>query len=600
MKLSLKSATGLIVAGFVVTGSMATGAPPPNDNFADRINLGSVATVATTGSNVDATMEAGEDEFGGIAGSSVWYEWTAPTTGWVTVFTYGSQLNTVIGIHTGGTSIATLTRGGFNDGDFLVYNSGFGYPSDFDPDAGNHPSRLYFRAQAGTAYKIAVCGWKHGAWGPDENTFNFNIEYETPGGQVTSVTINPDPVNVTASSQTVTVTVSAEIASPHPGGVGTVLLYPPGSTPESYFDSAWQFASISSGDRISGTANSGTYQVDVTIPRYAVPGEWIADVNVLALDGSGDSHSWQHGSGADLMEDFVIALPAQDTRLTVQNTGPSDSAGPVLQTFSVNPASANVTASNQTVTVTMRITDNVSGLRVTGGVLVALRTSSFEVLSNSIFTRTSGDALDGIYETTIDVPQGFPGGVHYWGLELMDETGNRRAYSEHPALSDNVFPSGISPTYPITGSVGYDAWKYGKYFGFPTEDGLLDDPNDDGTTNLACYAFNIYPGFGQATVLLPGGFEGLPRITMLGGGPGQRLAIEFIRRKASTNSGLAYLPQFGDSLAESGPGSFTNAAGTPTIESIDSIWEKVTIEDSVTGTARRFGRVKISYTPPSP
>lgn len=577
-------------------------AAPANDHYASRINLGNAATVSTTGTNVDATMEAGEDDFGGVAGASVWYEWTAPTTGWVTVSTYGSELDTVIGIYTGGATIASLTRGGFNDGDFLIYNGGFGYPTEFDPDAGNHPSRLYFMAQAGTTYKIAVCGWYFDL-DIDMNTFNLEIEYETPAGRVTSATVSPDPVNVTASSQAVNVTVDVEVDSPPSGAffLGQILVYPPGSSESNHTNTAYQMTLINNAQRISGTASAGTYQVGVTIPLYAAPGDWLVEVFIIGRTASGKSINWLHSAGTDLMEDFVIALPAQDTRLAVQNTGPADTTAPVLQSFSATPGSANVTSGSQTVSMSMRITDDVSGLEASW-VYLSLEPLNGEMsMGTDPLTLVSGSATDGIYSSSTTIPQGFPSGTYYWRLNVKDYTGNRRTVTSHPVFVASPFPSGSTPTFVITGSVAYEAWKFGKNFGFPTpEDGLLDDPNDDGTTNLACYAFNLDPSLFQASVMPAGGFSGLPLITMTGVGGSQRLSIQFVRRKASANSGLTYLPQFGDSLAETGPGSFSNATGTPIVTDIDSVWERVVIEDTATGGARRFGRVKVSYTPPSP
>jgi hypothetical protein len=115
---------------------------PPNDLFANRISL-SGASVVAIGSNVDATSETGEPLHAGIAGGkSVWWSWTAPASGPVTISTSGSSFYTLLAVY-GGSSVASLN---------LVGNG-----------IGLH-SALSFPAIAGTTYQIAVDG-NNGAMG---------------------------------------------------------------------------------------------------------------------------------------------------------------------------------------------------------------------------------------------------------------------------------------------------------------------------------------------------------------------------------------------------------------------------------------------------
>ena len=71
-------------------------------------------------------------------------------------------------------------------------------------------------------------------------------------------------------------------------------------------------------------------------------------------------------------------------------------------------------------------------------------------------------------------------------------------------------------------------------------------------------------------------------------------SIQHLRRKASANSGLSYTPQFCSSLTDSGPAGWATAAGTETVQSIDTEWERVTIEEDASGDEKRFGRVKVT------
>jgi hypothetical protein len=60
---------------------------PKNDNFANRIRL-TGSRIATSASNAGATKEPGEpDHLGNPGGSSIWYSWTAPLSGRVTLTT---------------------------------------------------------------------------------------------------------------------------------------------------------------------------------------------------------------------------------------------------------------------------------------------------------------------------------------------------------------------------------------------------------------------------------------------------------------------------------------------------------------------------------
>jgi hypothetical protein len=137
------------------SGYRAT-AGPINDNFANRIAL-SGTSVTVTGSNSNATKEAGEPNHGGNAGGrSVWYTWTAPSSGTVTIDTHSSNFDTLLGVYTGN-SVSSLTTIAENDD---------------DPSGGTTTSRVTFAVTAGTVYQIAVDGYG-GAAG--SITLNINL-----------------------------------------------------------------------------------------------------------------------------------------------------------------------------------------------------------------------------------------------------------------------------------------------------------------------------------------------------------------------------------------------------------------------------------------
>lgn len=113
---------------------------PFNDDFADRPRF-NTDNLALRTSTAGATAEAGEPAVNGIpASSSLWWEWTAPATGVVTVNTSGSSYDTAIAVYTG-TALNALTPIATNDNDGMLTTS-----------------RVTFTAQGGTTYQICVDG----------------------------------------------------------------------------------------------------------------------------------------------------------------------------------------------------------------------------------------------------------------------------------------------------------------------------------------------------------------------------------------------------------------------------------------------------------
>jgi hypothetical protein len=140
-------------------------------------------------------------------------------------------------------------------------------------------------------------------------------------------------------------------------------------------------------------------------------------------------------------------------------------------------------------------------------------------------------------------------------------------------------------------------WQIAKFGSASNPDAALNfDKDKDGLLNLLEYAFKLEPQVPGTPVLTTViGTSGLPRITPIGSGPTQRLRLEYVRMKASFNPGITYVPQFSSNLQGGAPGGWTNASSTETVESIDTQWERVVIEDTAgTGLPNRFGRVRVT------
>jgi thiol-disulfide isomerase/thioredoxin len=138
---------GTVISAALAAFSLATThsqAQPANDAFANRIQLVGSNAVAS-GSSVGATWENGEPYHAGNAGgASVWWSWTAPADGGVTISTAGSSFDTLVGLYTG-SSVSALTFVGSND--------------DEDRAAAIYNSKLVVNVLAGQTYAIAVDGY---------------------------------------------------------------------------------------------------------------------------------------------------------------------------------------------------------------------------------------------------------------------------------------------------------------------------------------------------------------------------------------------------------------------------------------------------------
>ncbi len=151
-----------------VGGLSSRAAAPVNDNFADAIQIAGF-TISTSGNNSGATKEAGEPNHAFTGGASVWWVWTAPADGSVTIDTGGSTFDTGLGVYTGN-SVSGLTVVAQDDDDASL----------------GLQSKVTFDATAGTAYHIAVDGF---AAATGSITLNLNASGGSGGSQTTFIEV---------------------------------------------------------------------------------------------------------------------------------------------------------------------------------------------------------------------------------------------------------------------------------------------------------------------------------------------------------------------------------------------------------------------------
>ncbi len=131
--------------------------PPGNDSFQQATVLEGW-TVAVTGTNVNATMESGEEKLpaqSNAGGRTVWWQWRSPTNGWVAINNEGSGSASLLTVFQGAT-IGTLT---------LVKAAAL-----------VRTNETRFKVEQGAVYYLQV---DNVAWEPPR-VFNLNLELTQP------------------------------------------------------------------------------------------------------------------------------------------------------------------------------------------------------------------------------------------------------------------------------------------------------------------------------------------------------------------------------------------------------------------------------------
>jgi Tol biopolymer transport system component len=154
------------------------GVAPPNDLFANATELDGMNAVRTGDSNVGASLETGEPAVmdGAPAGRSVWYRWTAPASGTLSLDTSGSSFDTLLGLYTGST-VGDLSEVAVND-----------------DAASDLTSAVVADVVGGTTYWIRVDGYAG-----QTGTVNLHLAEAVPPDAPTGVTASPGAGQATVS-----------------------------------------------------------------------------------------------------------------------------------------------------------------------------------------------------------------------------------------------------------------------------------------------------------------------------------------------------------------------------------------------------------------
>jgi len=221
-----------------------------------------------------------------------------------------------------------------------------------------------------------------------------------------ALAVSPPIVDVSAGSQIITVTIRVTDDLSGLESAGTELFSPTRN----------QSVPLVNFRRVSGTALDGIYEGELTLPQFSEAGTW----SILSL-GLRDN---ARNQSAFTEADFI----GPDFSTQVEVTSQQDITPPDLLALAVSPSIVDVSAGPQIVTVTIRVTDDLSGFESAGTELVSPTRNQSVGLAN--FRRVSGTALDGIYEGEVTLPQfSEPGTWRILSITLRDNARNQIAFT---------------------------------------------------------------------------------------------------------------------------------------------------------------------------
>ena len=234
--------------------------------------------------------------------------------------------------------------------------------------------------------------------------------------------VTPGGVNVSLGAVVATVTI--QITDAVAGFLfGDVDVYnPDGGSTGNY--------SFGIGDRISGDDFNGIYQVQITIPQYAMPGTWKVGCNLR--DADDNVHRYPSN----------IQFPSEvDETFTVINNGAIDTSDPVVTSMEVAPAQINTSNGPAQVQVTVSIQDDLSGIKDAYAYFYDpagdFQSGFFTFLNGA--NRISGNDIAATYQFSKTLPQGSAMGRWEVGIYLQDMSGRAKSYGNNSSLYPEPF-----------------------------------------------------------------------------------------------------------------------------------------------------------------
>jgi hypothetical protein len=224
---------------------------------------------------------------------------------------------------------------------------------------------------------------------------------------LTSLSLSPNAVNVSAAAQTVACNMTLTDAKSGVAFASCQLSAPAGSST--------QTASCGSAAPSSGTRNSGVFSCNASIPRYADAGTWTSQV--VAVD--------QVGNLAQFTPAATLAV----------SSVPEDIVVPSLSGFDFNPKTISVGAAAKPVVCTMDVADSPAGVNTATcsfSIFAFVPPSDFVNQRQSCTANapTTGTRNAGTFQCTVIIPRYSAGGAWSSDASLVDLAGNSADYPQ--------------------------------------------------------------------------------------------------------------------------------------------------------------------------
>lgn len=252
---------------------------------------------------------------------------------------------------------------------------------------------------------------------------------DTKPPQLVSISIAPTNIDTSARSQEVLLTVRLRdelsgITAPSPANPSQAGAWAALGSPVVGVAPVVLSVPFYASMRMSGDELDGVYTNSLVLPRYSHAGNW-----TLFEFGAADTVGNQ--SRMSLAELRSLGF---STQFTVR--GVDDREPPAIVSVAISPTTVDTSLSNQAVTITVHLRDDVAGMDRPMSQSSHTRSSiSFAspskgqhaVTSFAVEQRASGDQHDGVYTNVVWLPQYSEPGV--WSLDsmvLVDAVGNQQ------------------------------------------------------------------------------------------------------------------------------------------------------------------------------
>ena len=204
-----------------------------------------------------------------------------------------------------------------------------------------------------------------------------------------------------------------------------------------YDNGAYKTFAASFGDynRVSGTSLDGIYDTTLTIPQYAAQGTYN-----LSFSTSDKASNYT----------TLYSLDYLGAAKSLSVTSPGDTSAPQLVSLILGNTSIDASGGSVTQHIQARITDNLSGVNYGNAFYNFYDNGTYRTFAASFgdYNRISGTSLDGIYDTTLTIPQYAAQGTYNLSFSTSDKASNYTTLYSLEYLGDaksiNIGPHPVS------------------------------------------------------------------------------------------------------------------------------------------------------------